>query len=853
MSNGDSIVPVTGPDGQLYHFPTGTTKESAVSYFKKKGIGAAPSSAPGGAPPQAKVEPAAPPISQPPTRGQAVDQSLEQWQGSISKWRPRWDDPQKMLQDPKWYDPGTPRAGQMATGAMRAVGHMALGGTKILNDLFASLDPGELSHRPAGEPGTQFAKDVYGVGQGFLDVTKAAYDLVRHFPEAEKDPDKLGETLMNIAMTVDGGIKGAHAIAEHAFPSPMEAVKSTQDAALSGAQGLGQTAKDAVLTAKHLSKGATDSLFHQKAIEDAFVHKNGVDVAKEIVKAKDEAFKEVKTHVDNLSKIDSNVPSGVIDASKEADVIKTAFADVVKTPDPLNPVLNSMVKDAASTAPGQWTFEKTRQFRSKIGRALNKVEGPQKAVLSRVYGDLSNKLKKTAAKYGLEDSWNHYNELERKISKSFDIIDTAHSVVDENGAGAKMATALKDKAVVKEVVDSLSKYGLDREKLVNYSTRANKLLKDRNGSFRSIFRQVYGMPGAVVAIPALATVRAAGGGYIPGLAAGALTGIGTTYLIHAIRAARLSADTLDGILSSREWPGRRTPPEGDFPEAPPEEPSATPQTPTPQLPQGAAPMSPPAGPSAQAATVPATTPAERVVEDMKKYHEAASKPAEQRSKPRATATTSQPIDPLRIARMNELRKIVRDKNVDIRDRSIAEIQLRDYEAHPSERNLLGDSPEQLKKPKAKLSKEEAETASQQRKVGEVQKLSPEAVGTEPGARPGTTRESKVGRATKQRERVAATRKEKGSTALGGGTQEITGGGVAEELAKAQERLQSPHLSVENIQIPDMEQALQRLSPRDYKLLQGLRKKKALSDAEYEEGLRHFLVIAYEDKIRDAEK
>lgn len=38
-------VEVTGPDGLKYHFPDGTTKDAAVSYFKKKGIGAKPTSA----------------------------------------------------------------------------------------------------------------------------------------------------------------------------------------------------------------------------------------------------------------------------------------------------------------------------------------------------------------------------------------------------------------------------------------------------------------------------------------------------------------------------------------------------------------------------------------------------------------------------------------------------------------------------------------------------------------------------------------------------------------------------------------------------------------------------------------
>jgi hypothetical protein len=43
-------VRVRGPDGKVYDFPAGTTKDSAIAYFKKKGIGVAsdPNKEPGG-------------------------------------------------------------------------------------------------------------------------------------------------------------------------------------------------------------------------------------------------------------------------------------------------------------------------------------------------------------------------------------------------------------------------------------------------------------------------------------------------------------------------------------------------------------------------------------------------------------------------------------------------------------------------------------------------------------------------------------------------------------------------------------------------------------------------------------
>src|SRR5580700_7158364 len=41
-------VTVVGPDNKKYAFPDGTTKEKAIAYFKKKGIGSKPPEQPGG-------------------------------------------------------------------------------------------------------------------------------------------------------------------------------------------------------------------------------------------------------------------------------------------------------------------------------------------------------------------------------------------------------------------------------------------------------------------------------------------------------------------------------------------------------------------------------------------------------------------------------------------------------------------------------------------------------------------------------------------------------------------------------------------------------------------------------------
>lgn len=867
MANGDvTQVPVQGPDGKQYMFPQGTDKDAAIGYFKKKGIGAAPAQPspaggttpkepaapsftggqPSGVPsPSAATQPSvAPKAQKDPTMFQSMGTDMEGVQSSIQRWRPRWDDPKQLLQDPTWYGRSAKFLGGEAIGAGKAGAGMLTGATKMLNDLIASIDPVELYQRPSGEPGAQFGKDIVDVGRGMVDVGKAAYDLIRHFPEASSDPEHLGSTVMNMAMTVDGGVKGAKALTEHhGFSSPTEAVHGTQDAALAAVQGTKQAVNDALTTAHKVTKSTVDGLLHQKAIEDAFIHKNGVGIAKDIKAAVSEAGKEVKTHVDNLSQIDTKIPSGVIDASKEADVIKNAFADIVKTPDPLKPALNEMLKDAQKTAPGQWTFEKTRQFRSKLGRALRNMEGPQYAVGSRVYADLTSKLRSTAKKFGLEDSWSHYNELERKLNKSFGIIDTAHTIVDENGEGAKMATALKDKAVANEVINSLEKYGLDRDKVLKYSARAGQALRDRMGFNKSMFRQVYGYPGGLVGLPVSYAASSAGMGHLAGMGVGSLAGLGATYLIHAIRAGRLSADLLDGILEEREWPGKLKPPKGSFPEG--ETPEAAAASPAkgsppqvPSAPQVPAPAAPVTGSSTQAAVMPHPAEAYGVSKAGVEAYRAGQASA-------ASKVTIPSTEDLYNAMIS---KGLDNRFAEQRATELIDAANGEKGFTGAERRAAPQLIEHYMGPERRGASREAPASAKAAEVP-ITKAAPEAVGTEPGKRPGTTKQSAAGRATKQRERVAAKRKEKGSTALGGGTQEISGGGAADELLKAQERANSPHVSVENIQIPEMEEALAKMSPKDFKLLQTLRRKKAISDADYGEGLKHFLIMAYEDKTK----
>src|SRR5271155_3998473 len=66
-------VTVQGPDGKTYQFPAGTDKQAAISYFKKKGIGASPESQRPDAVKQAQVS-----VAKPLTQAQPTERAMQQ-------------------------------------------------------------------------------------------------------------------------------------------------------------------------------------------------------------------------------------------------------------------------------------------------------------------------------------------------------------------------------------------------------------------------------------------------------------------------------------------------------------------------------------------------------------------------------------------------------------------------------------------------------------------------------------------------------------------------------------------------------------------------------------------------------
>jgi hypothetical protein len=307
-----------------------------------------------------------------------------------------------------------------------------------------------------------------------------------------------------------------------------------------------------------------------------------LELGQKIDKAAKAIHEEVKTHAEGIaSQIDGKIPTGVIDAGAEAATIVKEFNDVVKTPEKAHPVLAQLVKEAQATAPKLWSWEKARQFRSSIGRAMSgdKVVGPQKVVLTKAYISLTKKLGGTAKQYGLEKSWNQYNELASKMDKEFS--DITDSITDAKSGQEVAAKLGKDVALTTELSKNLSKYGLKHAEVLDFVKASQRIAKAKNFMNRSIFRLVYGSaPGLTTAM----AMRMAGAPYIAALGGGALVGLTSSSLISLARVLKLSPEVIDAIMKERELPGKMKFEEGTFPSG--EEPGAPPQLPEPSGPTG---------------------------------------------------------------------------------------------------------------------------------------------------------------------------------------------------------------------------------------------------------------------------
>jgi hypothetical protein len=338
----------------------------------------------------------------------------------------------------------------------------------------------------------------------------------------------------------------------------------------------GVDASEAARVAHRASSGWLGRMLHNRAVLDQYVDAKGLKVAQDVGKAAKEVEKEYGSHAENIEKqIDTRLPSGVIDATAEADRVKDILKDLVKTPQGLHPAIAQLLADAKKTGPGMWTFAKARQFRSSLGRALGRIEGPQLKAGWQIYDDLGKKLGAVAKKYGLGKEWEHYNTLSTQYHKYYgEMVDD----VTEARAGEQVAAVLnKYKGQTNRLVQNLGKYGLKSDDITKFMKYAERWRKENLSVGRgSMFRMAYGSKGG---IPVMIAARAAGAGWLPSVGAGALAGYLTTEMTNALRAAKLSPEVIEHILETTGLPGRMPKGKGTFSsEEPPE--GGTPSAPT---------------------------------------------------------------------------------------------------------------------------------------------------------------------------------------------------------------------------------------------------------------------------------
>jgi hypothetical protein len=458
------------------------------------------------------------------------------------------------------YRPGWMSNAKYLGGSLVGLGQAGVGvvdsSYKLLHDIVSAVDPTD--KRPYADRVSDIKTDAKGMGEALkqpFELGSTIFKVLSGHPEVAANPQEFGKKVANTAMVVDGGIKMAEQLAKGAgLPAHQIAEARRVASNLTGGKG---------------------SIFAQtKALEDAYVHTKGLDISKKFTEAAKAVDSEVKAHSKALSdQIDKGVPGGVVDAAVEAKKIADTFSDTVKTGDTFNSALKQAFKDAISTAPGQWSFEKARQFRSSIGRAMSKESGPQRAVLTEVYTDLTKKLEGTAKKYGMEGSWKKYNELERKYSQQYsDLVDTVRGAQ----TGKEVSSALsKNTAFTGEVVKELGKYGLKREEVLKYIADANRIAKNQ-GKYGSLFRLAYGTP---LGLAGVIGGHAVGAGWIGSMAAGATLGYASSGLINLARSLKLNPGIIESMLKERELPGKSAPDIGSFPT-----PSTPPAKPPTQIP-----------------------------------------------------------------------------------------------------------------------------------------------------------------------------------------------------------------------------------------------------------------------------
>ena len=300
------------------------------------------------------------------------------------------------------------------------------------------------------------------------------------------------------------------------------------------------------------------------ALEDAYVNAKGYRVAQDFTKASEAVSKEVGKHVSAVA-AHADASGWRVNANDVVVKLSREFQDVIKTPDKYPPSFVDMARDIATHMqnPRLWEFDIAKQFRSKVGAAEYAASGPMKAVLAKAYKTLSEKLDFVARQQGpaVYNSWLKYNELEKKFSQQFK--DLSEDIKSESGTKNVASKLLNDKALSREAIANLKKYGLNAEDALQYMKDAERITKTRTAFGKTIFRLVYGSPAGAAA---MIGARVLGANWIGAMGAAVPIALVSTYLTTLGRALKLDPEIIRAVERERAMPG---------PSAAPPPPSAT--------------------------------------------------------------------------------------------------------------------------------------------------------------------------------------------------------------------------------------------------------------------------------------
>jgi hypothetical protein len=283
------------------------------------------------------------------------------------------------------------------------------------------------------------------------------------------------------------------------------AVKSKSPGQMLGAAanvGMGMEAADAKVpemqSASALKSGVADAAY-----------KRGLGVAENLQNASAKIHDAVGQAAQSfIKKVDEKFPQGAIDPKPIMEGVNQLKADIVKTPekypaglaqmlepetkqttgprvmgghldlsDPAQLASYQKMKASGAFTPAEiarmegstsdmWRADQAKQWRSKIGAALTKTQGPMKAVLTDAYDNLTQQMRKAADQSGALSDFTDYNNLHKKHMGFLN--DPVVSKIMEGTTSKETLGPLSDPekmAHVQNILDDWDKYGVRTEDL----------------------------------------------------------------------------------------------------------------------------------------------------------------------------------------------------------------------------------------------------------------------------------------------------------------------------------------------------------------------------------------------------